>query len=83
MDTRSVVEAKNHLPNLINQALEGEAVTITRHGKPVVELTRTNAIAPRASKATHEWLRDRRRAWKTIPVTTKELLRQLAERDPE
>jgi antitoxin (DNA-binding transcriptional repressor) of toxin-antitoxin stability system len=83
MDTYSVAEAKNRLPNLIDQALEGETAIITRHGKPVVELTRTGATCPRPSKATYEWLRDRRRSWKTIPITTEELLRKMAERDPE
>lgn len=83
MDTYSVAEAKNRLPNLLDQALEGETVIITRHGKPVVELTRTGATGPQPSKATYEWLRDLRRSWKTIPITTEELLRQMAERDPE
>jgi prevent-host-death family protein len=36
--THSVAEAKNRLSDLIDRALAGEAVTITRHGRPVVEL---------------------------------------------
>lgn len=38
MSTYSVVDAKSGLPSLINRALAGEEVIITRHGKPVVEL---------------------------------------------
>jgi prevent-host-death family protein len=38
MSTYSVAEAKAHLPGLINRALAGEEVLITRHGKPVAEL---------------------------------------------
>ena len=38
MSTHSVAEAKNHLPELIDRALKGESVVITRHGHPVVEL---------------------------------------------
>lgn len=38
MATYSVAEAKNRLPSLIDKALEGENVVITRHGKPVAEL---------------------------------------------
>ncbi len=34
----SVAEAKNRLPALIAAAERGEAVTITRHGRPVAEL---------------------------------------------
>jgi prevent-host-death family protein len=37
MGTHSVAEAKNRLPELIDRALEGEGVFITRHGRPVVE----------------------------------------------
>jgi prevent-host-death family protein len=34
----SVAEAKNRLPSLIDKALAGEEMIITRRGKPVVEL---------------------------------------------
>ena len=34
----SVADAKNRLPSLIDKALAGEEVIITRRGKPVVEL---------------------------------------------
>jgi prevent-host-death family protein len=36
--TYSVAEAKNRLPSLIDKALAGEEVIITRRGKPVVEV---------------------------------------------
>jgi prevent-host-death family protein len=35
----SVAEAKNRLPELIHAVEEGEKVVITRHGKPVAQLT--------------------------------------------
>ncbi len=38
MPRYSVAEAKNTLPRLIDRALAGEEVVITRHGKPVVEI---------------------------------------------
>ena len=38
MGTFSVAEAKNNLSRLIDLALQGEKVTITRHGTPVAEL---------------------------------------------
>ena len=34
----SIDEAKDLISQLIDEALAGEEVTITRHGKPVVEL---------------------------------------------
>lgn len=34
----SIVEAKNNLSALVDRALAGEEVTITRHGRPVVRL---------------------------------------------
>jgi len=38
MTSYSVADAKAGLPRLINEALAGEEVIITRHGKPVVTL---------------------------------------------
>lgn len=38
MSTHGVAEAKDHLPKLIDRALRGERVVITRRGQPVVEL---------------------------------------------
>lgn len=38
MASYSVAQAKNELPQLINRALEGEQVVITRRGQVVAEL---------------------------------------------
>jgi len=38
MSAHAVVDAKNRLSELIDLALRGEGVVITRHGRPVVEL---------------------------------------------
>ena len=43
MGTHSVAEAKANLPRLIDRALEGEEVVITRRGKPVAELRGTQS----------------------------------------
>jgi prevent-host-death family protein len=59
MSTHSVAEAKNQLSKLIDRALEGEGVVITRRGEPVVEL-RPIRPAPRPiTEADIEWLRTR------------------------
>jgi prevent-host-death family protein len=60
MSQHSVAEAENHLSDLIDRAIEGEAVVITRHGHPVVEL---KPVRPRAKPVTPEdldWLASRR-----------------------
>ena len=38
----SVADAKNKLPKLIKAVEDGEAVTICRRGKPVVDMIRTS-----------------------------------------
>ena len=60
MSNHSVAEAKSHLPQLIDRALAGEPVVITRHGHPVVEL-RPAAAPPRpVAPADIAWLRAHR-----------------------
>ena len=62
MSTHSVAEAKNKLSELINRALKGEGIVITRHGQPVVELKPVAARKrPTMTDADFEWLRRRRK----------------------
>jgi prevent-host-death family protein len=44
MSVYSIAQAKDHLSKLIDEALGGEDVTITRHGKPVVDLRPARAV---------------------------------------
>ena len=60
MGKHSVAEAKNRLPELIDRALDGESVVITRHGHPVVELRRIAHPARSLSPAALDWLAARR-----------------------
>lgn len=60
MATYSVSEAKNQLSQLIDRALAGEEVIITRHGQPVVELRPIPPKPRRMTEADLEWLRARR-----------------------
>lgn len=73
MTTYSVAEAKNSLPKLIDRALHGEEVIITRRGKPVAEL-RPASRRPMPGNGTHEWLRARTRARPGVGLTSVELL---------
>jgi prevent-host-death family protein len=60
MGNHSVAEAKNKLSELIDRALRGEGVVITRHGTPVVELRPIPPAPRRVTKADIEWLRAHR-----------------------
>lgn len=60
MSNHSVADAKNHLPKLIDRALKGEAIVITRRGQPVVELRPVHPPPRPITKADIEWLRARR-----------------------
>ena len=60
MGKHSVAEAKNKLSDLIDRALEGEDVVITRHGHPVVELRPIPKPVRPVSQADLDWLAARR-----------------------
>ena len=60
MSTHSVAHAKSHLSELIDRALEGEGVVITRHGRPVVELRPVQPRARPVTAADLDWLAARR-----------------------
>jgi len=60
MSQHSVVEAKNRLSELIDRALKGEGVVITRHGRPVVELRPVSAPTKPITPEAIDWLAARR-----------------------
>ena len=60
MTKHSVAEARNKLSSLIDRALEGEGVVITRHGRPVVQLTPIAPAVKPITPAAVDWLTQRR-----------------------
>jgi prevent-host-death family protein len=56
MSTHSVAEAKTRLSQLIDRALKGEEVVITRHGHPVVALRPVPKPPRPVSIASLDWL---------------------------
>lgn len=60
MSTHSVAEAKNRLSELIDRALAGEGVTITRHGHPVVELKPVTRAPGTVTAEDLDWIAGRR-----------------------
>ena len=68
MSTHTVAEAKNQLSKLIDRALRGEGIVITRRGQPVVELKPVRPVPRPITEADIEWLRARR-VGRTMPKT--------------
>lgn len=56
MTTHSVTDAKSHLTALIDRALLGESVVITRRGQPVVELKPVRSVVQHPKPADPNWL---------------------------
>jgi prevent-host-death family protein len=80
MTTYSVADARNRLPQLIDRALDGGEVVITRHGKPVAEL-RPALPRPAAPTGTYTWLRERRRGRRGVGLTSVQILDRIYESD--
>lgn len=68
MATYSVAAAKDGLSGLIDRALDGEEVIITRRGKPVVEL-RAAAAPRRDRRAAMEQVHALRESLPSMPAT--------------
>ncbi len=60
MGKHSVADAKNSLSELIDRALSGEGVVITRHGRPVIELRPIPPAVKAVTPESVDWLTQRR-----------------------
>jgi antitoxin (DNA-binding transcriptional repressor) of toxin-antitoxin stability system len=60
MSTYSVAEAESNLSALIDRALDGEGVVISRDGAPVIELRPIGKTVKPVTADTLEWLAARR-----------------------
>jgi prevent-host-death family protein len=47
MDAVNIYEAKTRLSQLVDQAVAGQDVVVSRHGKPLVRITRLEAVPRR------------------------------------
>jgi prevent-host-death family protein len=80
--TYSLAQAKDQLSRLVDEALRGEIVTITRHGKPVVSLTPS---APAPKPLTTEYLKEMRRRAQARPSLGGDsvtLVREMRDEEP-
>ncbi|HEV8680470.1 MAG TPA: type II toxin-antitoxin system Phd/YefM family antitoxin [Stellaceae bacterium] len=86
MSTHSVAEARNQLSKLIDRALKGEGIVITRRGQPVAELRPVFPVAAtprRVADADLEWLRARRVGRKMAKTDAGTLLSQMRDEEWE
>jgi len=56
----SIAETRNHLSEVIDRALAGEEVIVTRHGQPVVEIKPLQKPLKRITRDSIEWLKSGR-----------------------
>lgn len=80
MSSYSVAEAKNNLPKLLDRMLAGEAVTITRRGKPVARLEPALEAVTPPQEVDLEWFR-RVRAKPKDRVNAADLVRRMRDED--
>lgn len=83
MGAYSLAQAKLELDRLVDEALTGEVVTITRGGRPVVTLNRTAPAEPRLPIDAEyiEWMRQRALARPSLGADSVTLVREM--RDEE
>ncbi len=66
MKTVGAFQAKTQLSQLLDQVEKGEAITITRHGRPVAVLA---PVAPsRTPKTGEQWLSEMKRLRKGVTL---------------
>jgi prevent-host-death family protein len=79
MSTHGIADAKNHLPKLIDRALNGEEIVITRRGQPVIVFKPIRPAPRPMTDADIEWLRARRRGRKIAEIDAATQIRQMRE----
>jgi prevent-host-death family protein len=81
MSTHDVAEAETHLSELIDRALTGEAVVITRDGRPVAEIRPVKAPKRPTREEKLAWLDANRVELPGESIDVQAILRQI--RDEE
>ena len=74
----SLAEAKAHLSELVESADAGEAVCITRRGKPVAQITAVDTPRKRIDVAA---LREMTDAMPAQPETARDFIRRMRDED--
>ena len=78
MPVYSIAEAKDRLSKLVDEALEGEQVAITRHGKPVAQLRPTvNAANRRPSAKLIDQIAERAKTLPSLGENAVDIIRRM------
>ncbi len=78
MSTYSIAEAMEKLPELIDRALNGEAIMIERDGRPVAELRPINVWPERRITDEHiDWLEEHRIPGRKASIDAVTLIREM------
>jgi prevent-host-death family protein len=83
MATYTLAQAKDQLSRLVDEALSGAPVTITRHGKPAVHLFPAQPEPGPMTKADLDWLAERRAKLPTMATSSADLIRAMRDEEPE
>jgi prevent-host-death family protein len=87
MASYGVAEAKNNFTHLLDRVQEGERITITRHGKPIAELTPTPVAPPKLTleerRAKLAEFARRRDSRPPLGMSAADLIRAMRDGDPE
>lgn len=81
MPSYSIANAKAQLSRLIDETLRGETVTITRHGKPVVELRPSAGAPDRMTAEEMARLRARRAARPPLGEDAVTIIREMRDKE--
>jgi prevent-host-death family protein len=82
MGIYTIVQAKDQLSKLIDEALEGKPVTITRHGKPVVSLLPARAEPRPMTKEEWSEFIKRRESRPRALIDSVAAVREMRDEDP-
>lgn len=81
MSTHDVAEAEHNLSDLIDQALKGDVVAITRDGRPVVEIKPVKARPREIREEKLAWLEANPGKLPGKSVDLQAILRQMRDED--
>jgi len=82
MGAYSLAQAKDQLSRLVDEALSGEIVAITRHGKPVVTLTPSAPAPIPLTKTDIEQMRRRAQARPMLGPDSVTVVREMRDEEP-
>ena len=86
MANYGVAEAKNKFTQLLERVQDGERITITKHGKPIAELSRPIVPPKLTGDERRAFMREfarRRDARPPLGISAADLVRAMRDGDPE